>query len=104
MRLGHKQARADRTVVYFALYACTMSVLNIPAAQNALHEADISSALDKLVAQLAATAVLRDQQGGHAAAERQAIRASGLLNLGTPREWGGLGLPPRHNRCRLLRS
>ena len=93
MRLGHKQARADRTVVYFALYACTMSVLNIPAAQNALHEADISSALDKLVAQLAATAVLRDQQGGHAAAERQAIRASGLLNLGTPREWGGLGLP-----------
>jgi alkylation response protein AidB-like acyl-CoA dehydrogenase len=70
-----------------------MSALDTLAAQNALRDADISSALDTLVAQLAATAVLRDQQGGHAAVEREAIRASGLLHLGTPREWGGLGLP-----------
>jgi len=70
-----------------------MSALDTPAAQNALRDADISSVLDTLVAQLAATAVLRDQRGGHAASEREAIRASGLLNLGTPRDWGGLGLP-----------
>ena len=70
-----------------------MSALDTPAAHSAMRDADISSALDKLVAQLAETAVLRDQQGGHAALEREAIRQSGLLNLSTPREWGGLGLP-----------
>jgi len=70
-----------------------MSAFDTPTAQNALRDADISTVLDKLVARLAETAVLRDQQGGHAATEREAIRASGLLHLGTPREWGGLGLP-----------
>ncbi len=70
-----------------------MTALDTPAAQSAVHDSDIASAVDQLVAQLAATAVQRDQQGGHAAAERAAIRASGLLHLGTPRAWGGLGLP-----------
>ena len=70
-----------------------MSAFDTPTAQNALRDADISTVLNKLVARLAETAVLRDQQGGHAATEREAIRASGLLHLGTPREWGGLGLP-----------
>ncbi len=44
-----------------------------------------------LGAQLAATAVQRDKAGGHAAAERELIRASGLLALAIPRQLGGLG-------------
>ena len=44
-----------------------------------------------LAARLAATAAERDQQGGHAAAEREWIRASGLLTLSVPIEFGGQG-------------
>ena len=51
----------------------------------------IAAATATLVQQLAATAVERDQAGGHAAAEREHIRASGLLTLTIPRELGGLG-------------
>lgn len=40
---------------------------------------------------LAANAVARDRDGGHAAAERELIRASGLLDLTTPARHGGLG-------------
>ncbi len=47
--------------------------------------------LDALVAQLAATAVRRDREGGHAAAERELIRASGLLALTIPTALGGQG-------------
>lgn len=47
--------------------------------------------LDELVTTLAATAIERDQAGGHAAAEREAIRASGLLSLTIPTALGGLG-------------
>ncbi|UXH76545.1 acyl-CoA dehydrogenase family protein [Roseateles amylovorans] len=50
-----------------------------------------SDALAELVAQLAATAVRRDQAGGHAAQERELIRASGLLALTIPTELGGQG-------------
>jgi len=53
--------------------------------------AQIADATATLVQQLAATAVQRDQAGGHAAAEREQIRASGLLALTIPREHGGLG-------------
>ena len=35
----------------------------------------------------------RDRAGGHAAAERELIRASGLLNITTPRAYGGGGQP-----------
>ena len=70
-----------------------MSAIESPDVQTASRDADISSSLEKLIAQLGATAVLRDQQGGHALAERDAIRQSGLLALSTPREWGGHGLP-----------
>lgn len=48
--------------------------------------------LDALCEQLAATAVERDRIGGHAAAEREAIRRSGLLHLTTPEAFGGSGL------------
>ena len=44
-----------------------------------------------LAAELAGTAVARDQAGGHARHERQLIRASGLLALSIPAIYGGLG-------------
>src|SRR6185436_1445294 len=47
--------------------------------------------LDRVVAQLAATAVQRDREGGHAAEQRELIRASGLLALTIPEAHGGLG-------------
>ncbi|HEY9107351.1 MAG TPA: acyl-CoA dehydrogenase family protein, partial [Roseateles sp.] len=40
---------------------------------------------------LAATAIARDQAGGHAREERELIRTSGLLALTIPAEQGGLG-------------
>lgn len=52
-------------------------------------DAPIWARLDRLCDALAATAAERDQAGGHAAAERELIRASGLLNLTTPRALGG---------------
>ena len=52
---------------------------------------DIAQALDDLVEALAATAVHRDREGGHAARERELIRASGLLRLTIPLALGGLG-------------
>ena len=52
-------------------------------------DAPLWARLDRLCDALAATAAERDQAGGHAAAERELIRASGLLNLTTPRALGG---------------
>ena len=52
---------------------------------------DILRTADALARQLAATAVERDRVGGHAAAERELIRASGLLKLTIPTEHGGMG-------------
>ena len=46
-----------------------------------------------LAARLAETANARDQAGGHAAREREAIRASGLLTLSIPTDFGGQGAP-----------
>ena len=53
--------------------------------------ADILRIADDLARQLAATAVERDRAGGHAAKEREDIRASGLLALTVPEAFGGLG-------------
>lgn len=52
---------------------------------------DLLRAADALARRLAATAVERDRVGGHAAEEREHIRASGLLALTVPAEFGGLG-------------
>jgi alkylation response protein AidB-like acyl-CoA dehydrogenase len=52
---------------------------------------DPIAAAHDLAARLAAGAVERDRAGRHAAQERQWIRASGLLDLSVPREFGGLG-------------
>lgn len=53
--------------------------------------AEIERATEALAQALAANAVERDRAGGHAAAERELIRASGLLDLTTPRAYGGWG-------------
>ena len=53
-----------------------------------------AAVLDKaesLARALAVTAVERDRRGGHAAAERELIRASGLLALSIPAAHGGTG-------------
>lgn len=68
-----------------------MSAFDTLSAQDALRKADLHASLESLHAQLRATANVRDQQGGHAAAERQAIRDSGLLSLSVPTAWGGAG-------------
>lgn len=52
---------------------------------------DPLEAVHALAAQLAPTAVERDRQGGHAARERELIRASGLLALSVPAADGGIG-------------
>jgi len=44
-----------------------------------------------LCTQLVKTVVERDRSGGHAAVERELIRASGLLKLAVPRQLGGQG-------------
>ncbi|WKB54690.1 acyl-CoA dehydrogenase family protein [Eleftheria terrae] len=46
---------------------------------------------ERLAQQLEAGAAERDRAGGHAAAERELIRASGLLALSVPRSHGGWG-------------
>ena len=52
---------------------------------------DIHRAADTLARQLAATAVARDRDGGHAAEAREDIRDSGLLALTIPADHGGTG-------------
>ncbi|MEK5789990.1 acyl-CoA dehydrogenase family protein, partial [Acinetobacter johnsonii] len=44
-----------------------------------------------LLAELAATAAQRDQQGGHPAHEKALIARTGLLPLGIPTQYGGAG-------------
>ena len=53
--------------------------------------AEIEQRTEALAQALAGNAVERDRTGGHAAAERELIRASGLLDLTTPRAHGGWG-------------
>lgn len=60
-----------------------------------IHEikaSDILASAHKLAEQLDLTAIERDQAGGHAAAERQMIRESGLLDLIIPEAFGGRGV------------
>src|ERR1700710_2364720 len=52
---------------------------------------DLLQVADDLARRLAVTAVARDREGGHAAQAREDVRASGLLALPIPTEFGGLG-------------
>lgn len=51
----------------------------------------LTRGLPALAKRLDETAVARDQAGGHALAERELIRASGLLSLTVPQALGGFG-------------
>ncbi len=62
-----------------------------PELNKAQTLADVPQVTQQLVTHLARTAVERDKAGGHAAAEKQLIRLSGLLALSIPERWGGLG-------------
>ena len=61
------------------------------------HFNDVLGALEK-------TAVARDRQGGHAAAEKALLRDAGLLRLAIPREHGGdaLNWPDIYRHVRAL--
>lgn len=52
---------------------------------------EVDTIVEALAHRLGETAVARDREGGHAAHERELIRASGLLNLSVPVEYGGQG-------------
>jgi alkylation response protein AidB-like acyl-CoA dehydrogenase len=62
-----------------------------PAPDTPFHASDPLAVAADLARRLAATANARDQAGGHAAAEREWIRASGLLTLSIPAGYGGQG-------------
>lgn len=86
--------------------AAQAAVLKFPAAgrEHALSRAAAEDLAQALAAELARTAVARDAAGGHAAAERELIRASGLLSLTIAREHGGQGLdwPTFYRVVRIL--
>ncbi len=67
------------------------SVLSERRTDATLHSFDPDAAADQLARAFDETAVQRDRDGGHASAERQLIRDSGLLALSVPRSAGGLG-------------
>ena len=52
---------------------------------------DATAVAERVAAELAATAVARDRAGGTAKAERDRLRASGLLALSIPSQFGGHG-------------
>ncbi|WP_298235457.1 acyl-CoA dehydrogenase family protein [uncultured Azohydromonas sp.] len=64
-----------------------------PAAASLADPAEVELATEALARALEESAVARDQRGGHAREERELIRGSGLLNLTTPRAFGGWGHP-----------
>lgn len=53
---------------------------------------EVDAIVEALAHRLGETAIERDREGGHAAHERELIRASGLLTLSVPVEYGGQGL------------
>lgn len=72
-------------------YRLSMIDFTMPAPLLHLPSDDPLRIATALAERLATTAVARDQAGGHAAAEREWIRASGLLTLSIPTEFGGQG-------------
>jgi alkylation response protein AidB-like acyl-CoA dehydrogenase len=56
-----------------------------------VHQNDPVEVARQLAAKWRATAVERDRAGGSATAEREELRASGLLSLQIPKEYGGWG-------------
>ncbi len=78
--------------------ACSVSDASMSTVLTPAREApgpavafDIDAATERLAEALAVDAIERDRIGGHAAAPRELIRASGLLALIVPKGHGGLG-------------
>ncbi|CAN5393638.1 acyl-CoA dehydrogenase family protein [soil metagenome] len=67
------------------------TVLSFPRSAVPLTVTEALAATERLAVRLGETAVERDARGGHAAAERQLIRDSGLLTLSIPVQYGGPG-------------
>ena len=63
----------------------------LPAPPTPILTNDALALAEPVAQRLAATAIARDQAGGHAREERELIRASGLLALTIPTAHGGLG-------------
>lgn len=61
------------------------------SAQVEFRPAPLHQTVEALSHSFAATAVQRDEAGGTPKAERDALRASGLLALSIPQQYGGLG-------------
>lgn len=74
-----------------SLYMEKLEYDTISGARALAGQPDVAAVVETLAQALAATAVARDQAGGHAREERERIRASGLLTLSVPREQGGAG-------------
>ncbi|WP_139826209.1 acyl-CoA dehydrogenase family protein [Derxia lacustris] len=87
MTLAQASTRPDET----GAAAARPSAAELPNHGRVLPPADPLVAADRLAAELARTAVERDRSGGHAELERERIRASGLLTLSVPVEYGGAG-------------
>jgi alkylation response protein AidB-like acyl-CoA dehydrogenase len=68
-----------------AAAAAAAAAAAVPAAPS------LDEIVETLAKRLRATAVERDRLGGHPAAERELIRASGLLTLTIPAAYGGQG-------------
>src|ERR1700683_5266270 len=81
--MGPHPSRHGRTVVLSTL---NHIAVNVPPRQHAFEIAD------QLAAAFAQTAVERDKRGGTAKTERDLLRASGLLNVTIPAEFGGWGM------------
>jgi len=70
-----------------------MAVASSPRAAAATDDLDPIGIARRLAEALAQGAGPRDRRGGTPKRERDAIRESGLLRLGIPRELGGMGAP-----------
>ncbi|RZJ12677.1 MAG: monooxygenase [Rubrivivax sp.] len=66
------------------------SALSFPRA-TAISASEALALAEPVAQRLAATAIVRDQAGGHAREQRELIRTSGLLALTVPGAHGGLG-------------
>lgn len=77
--------------MHLALHAAAPDAAPAPAPAHPSSGFDPLAVARALADRLEETAVERDRLGGHAARERELIRASGLLALSVPAEFGGDG-------------
>jgi len=93
---------ADRNTVFFVVRAVegqntgvipNRRLSTVTLSSRPIEPPLLAARVEALAAALAATAIERDRAGGHARAERELIRESGLLTLTIPTAFGGDGAP-----------